>query len=85
MNYTEDLSNFKTLTGKEMALPGAPGHVFPGIGVTATESRLDPLETIAQIQAIRNAGASGFVLYCLGRTLEQETLPVLAGGILEGR
>jgi len=82
MNYTADTGNFGELTRAQMSLPDARGRVFPGIGVTASESRLDAIAVMDQIAALREAGAGGFVLFDLNRVLEKEILPVLRQGAL---
>ena len=80
MNYTDDPAKFETLVGDQVRLIGA-NQVFPGIGVTAAESRLDAVSTIDQIVALSRLGASGFVLFDLNRTVEREVLPYLRLGL----
>jgi hypothetical protein len=58
-------------------LQGGRERIFPGIGVTAAESRLDAVQAVDQVSAAREAGAPGFVLYGLTRALETEILPVV--------
>jgi hypothetical protein len=55
--------------------------IISGLGVTAAESRLTPIEVIDQINASRKAGAAGFALFDLDTTLRQEVMPVLRLGI----
>jgi uncharacterized lipoprotein YddW (UPF0748 family) len=83
MNYTTNLVAFQQFTRAQLRMPGGASKVYPGIGVTAAESRLTPLQVIDQIGSLRQAGARGFALYSLNRILEDETLPVLRLGILE--
>lgn len=78
MNYTENPDDFGAWTRRHLALPGAEARVFPGIGVSATESRLDPVQTLMQIQIARAAGARGFALFQANRTLLEEILPLLS-------
>jgi uncharacterized lipoprotein YddW (UPF0748 family) len=80
MNYTNNLAKFTEYTRNQIALPQAAGRIFPGIGVTAQESRLDAVEVIDQINALRREGAGGFVLFDLNHILEREILPVLSRG-----
>ena len=80
MNYTDDLKRFRAWTLSQIMLPSAKGRVYPGIGVTATESRLGPAEVIDQIAALRKLGAGGFALFDLDRVLTDEILPVLSLG-----
>lgn len=90
MDYTENSGRFQDLLRRQLALPGSAarlsspksgGKVFPGLGVTATESRLSPDQVIEQIRQARLAGAGGFVLFDLNRTMEHEVLPLLRLGI----
>ncbi|MDA0989294.1 MAG: family 10 glycosylhydrolase [Verrucomicrobia bacterium] len=80
MNYTDDTHGFTTLTRRQLALANARGKIYPGIGVTAAESRLSAIDTMEQIAALRREGAGGFVLYELNRILETEILPALSLG-----
>ena len=81
MNYFDTVNRFTSYTRIQLALPNTAGRVYPGIGVTAHESRLDAVETIDQIRAARAAGAYGFMLYDLNEALRQEILPALRLGI----
>ena len=81
MNYTADVDQFKELTISQLKLPAAGNAVLPGIGVTAGESRLDPVQVIEEILVLREAGAAGFVLFDLNKALSTETLPILSLGI----
>ncbi len=81
MNYTEDAFRFSALVEKQMALPGARGRIFPGIGITASESQLRPDEVVEQISILRRLQAPGFALYDLSQTLRQDVLPVLRQGV----
>jgi uncharacterized lipoprotein YddW (UPF0748 family) len=81
MDYTAGNDAFKNLVRRQLALANAGGRVFPGIGVTSSESQLTPDQVIEQIRQARAAGAGGFVLFDLNRTLEKDVLPVLRMGI----
>ena len=81
MNYTTFVDNFRDLTHAQLRQSGTPGRVFPGLGVTATESQLDPDEAIEQIAVLREAGARGFMLFDLSNTLREDTLPILSLGM----
>jgi len=81
MNYTESLSDFRRLTRAQLLLPRARGRVYPGIGATASQNRLEAFDVIDQIRAARSAGASGFVLFQLNHAARTEILPVLGLGI----
>lgn len=81
MDYDTDLASFNASIRKQLALPRAQGRIYPGIGVTAIESRLSPDQVIAQIRAVASAGGAGFMLFDLNPTLQHETLPILRLGI----
>jgi uncharacterized lipoprotein YddW (UPF0748 family) len=85
MDYTENLRDFVGLVRSQIALPGAAGRVYPGIGVTAMESRLDAMQVMDQIEVLRQAGAPGFVLFDLNPMLAFETLPLLRKGVTAPR
>lgn len=80
MNYSDDTAEFAGWLRNQMNLFSERGRVIPGIGVTSISSRLNGLQTLDQIRAARRAGASGFILYDLNRTLEKDVLPLLSQG-----
>lgn len=80
MNYTEYTGEFAAAVRRQCALPGASGRIYPGIGVTAAESRLTPDRVIEQIMQARALDCAGFVLFDLNATLAEETLPILRLG-----
>ncbi len=77
MNYEQDLDRFKRYLQTQLPLAPHPGRIIPGIGVTASTSRLNPIQTLDQIEAVRAAGAPGFILFDLNPTLETELFPIL--------
>jgi uncharacterized lipoprotein YddW (UPF0748 family) len=81
MTYTEDLSNFRSETARHLSFPGAKSRIVPGLGVTAGDSQLTPDKVIAQVRSLRELGAPGFVLFDLGPTLRNRTLPILGLGL----
>ncbi len=81
MNYSEDAGKIVEWYRKQAAYPGVRGRLYPGIGVTATESRLTAVGTIEQAAALRREGAGGFVLFDLNRTVEKDVLPYLRMGL----
>ncbi len=80
MNYTEDHAKFTTWYRKQASYPGARGKVFAGIGITATESRLNAVQTLDQIQSLRREGATGFTLFEANTTFQNDILPYLRMG-----
>jgi uncharacterized lipoprotein YddW (UPF0748 family) len=81
MNYVPDRNRFAALVQRQLALPGARGRVYPGIGVTAAESQLRPDHVIEQVVMLRRLNAGGFLLFDLSRPLLDETLPNLRLGL----
>jgi uncharacterized lipoprotein YddW (UPF0748 family) len=81
MNYTEDMTKFNEWLSMQTRSRKQAMKIISGIGVTAAESRLTPVEVIDQINAGRKAGAAGFALFDLDTSLRQEVLPVLRLGI----
>ncbi len=81
MDYSENLDQFSRLVKDQIALPYSRKRIYPGIGVTATESHLDKFEVIKQIKTTRENATGGFILFSLNRELEKEILPALRRGI----
>jgi len=81
MNYTADAQVFDEWVRNQVGLKAAGKRVFPGIGVTARESRLDALEVMDQIETVRKNGGRGFALFDLNRVLADEVLPYLRLGV----
>lgn len=81
MNYTESLDTLRDWLGTQTADPRLAARIISGVGVTAAESRLGPIETLRQIEAARKAKCVGFALFDLDETLRQAILPVLSEGI----
>jgi uncharacterized lipoprotein YddW (UPF0748 family) len=79
MDYTAQSSRFSKLITQQLALPNAR-RIYPGIGVSASESQLTPDQVIEQIILLRRAGARGFMLYQLDARMESELLPLLKSG-----
>jgi hypothetical protein len=67
--FQGDLARQKTLLG-----PRA-NRLFPGIG--ATTSALDAAELRRQIQAVRNAGLDGFLIFEYTPAVATDLLPAL--------
>ncbi|OGV63279.1 MAG: hypothetical protein A2283_15100 [Lentisphaerae bacterium RIFOXYA12_FULL_48_11] len=77
MDYIQNTVQFSNTVQKQLALPSAADRIYPGIGVTASESRLTPIQTMDQITIVSRSGAKGFALFDLDRFLEKEVLPLL--------
>ncbi len=81
MNYTENLAEFSSRAARQLALPGAAGRIWPGIGMSSGESQLRADQVIEQIRAARRAGAPGFCVFQLDDRLRSEVLPLLKLGL----
>ena len=85
MNYTEQREAFGALVGQQTRARRQASRLVGGIGVTASESRLDAAGVIDQVNILRSAGAAGFALFDLDATLAREILPVLKLGLTAPR
>lgn len=81
MSYTASLEKFIEWYRKQVSYPGVKGKVYAGIGVTSMECRLNAVETISQINALRQEGATGFTLFEANPTLKNDLLPYLKMGV----
>ena len=77
MNYTGNTDEFVKWTRRQMRMTGERDRIFPGIGCTASESRLDAVKTVDQIAAAKRLGATGVMLFDLNPVLATEILPFL--------
>ncbi len=80
MSYTDNPAKFIEWYRKQVSYPGVNGKVYAGIGVTSMECRLNAVETINQINALRQEGATGFTLFEANPTLKNDILPYLQMG-----
>lgn len=76
MNYTPDRMSFASLLKSQCRLPCAAG-IIPGIGVTASQSRLNADQTAAQLSLVKQAGFHGFVLFDFSPALASDVIPYL--------
>ncbi len=81
MNYTANSEEFRRLVSRQNGLSGARDRIYPGIGVTSTESQLTTDQVIEQISIVRETDCPGFVLFDLDPTLRDKVLPLLSLGI----
>lgn len=79
MDYTESFERFAEWTGEQARTRRQAMRTIAGIGVTASESKLDAAAVVRQIGITRDVGLAGFALFDLDETLEKEILPALAG------
>ncbi|MEG1788176.1 MAG: family 10 glycosylhydrolase [Kiritimatiellia bacterium] len=81
MNYTEDLTTLGDWIGTQTKDPRLASRIVSGIGVTAAESRLSPIDVLHQIDIARKSKCSGFALFDLDETLRKKILPILSQGV----
>ena len=81
MNYTEDEAALQDWLGTQTADPRLASKIICGIGVTASESRLDPIGVIRQVEIARRSKCRGFALFDLDEYLRKAILPVLSEGV----
>ena len=81
MNYTEQRDAFDALVAQQTRSRRQATRLVGGIGVTASESRLDAAGVIDQVNLLRSRDAAGFALFDLDATLAREILPVLRLGL----
>lgn len=81
MDYTENTDTFEKYLMQHAAFRTHARKTIAGIGVTANESRLTPLQVINQIRLARKYNMAGVALFDLDRTLEVTILPYLRLGL----
>ncbi len=80
MDYTNSDSEFAANVESQLEYVAGRVPVYPGIGVTASNSTLPPHRVAGQIHLARELGAGGFVLFNYGGAVPSELLPLLALG-----
>ncbi len=80
MNYTEDTAEFGGWVKAQLPYTANGAKLVAGIGVASSNSRLNGRQTLDQIQAARQGGAAGFILFDLTPALERDVLPLLRLG-----
>ena len=80
MDYTESMSQFESFIRQHAASSRNARRTIAGIGVTASESKLNASQVVEQIRLVRKYGLAGQSLFDLDTILEQKILPVLKKG-----
>jgi uncharacterized lipoprotein YddW (UPF0748 family) len=76
MNYTKEPNAFRdTVLRQQTQLAGARVRLYPGIGLSSY--RLEPMPLLRQIDATRELGTGGFLLFEFNETEATRTLPQL--------
>jgi len=81
MNYTADLEEYRRFCQTQNALSGARGKIVPGIAAIANEAELPAREIMRQVQAGREMGLPGFVLFKLDHVVAEHVMPLLSAGL----
>ena len=81
MDYTEDFAKFESFLRQHAQTASRARRTIVGIGVTANESRLSPVQVIRQNLLVRRYGLAGVALFDLDTTLEKRILPYLKMGL----
>ena len=81
MNYTEETGYFTELLTNQLARMPKGVSIYPGIGVTASNSLLTPDAVIEQIYLSRDLGASGWTIFDYSVDISGAVLPALAMGV----
>ncbi len=81
MNYTENPDYFAELLGNQLALLPKGFAIYPGIGVTASNSLLKPDAVVEQIYLSRHLGGSGWTIFDYSVDISEAVLPALTMGI----
>lgn len=81
MNYFENGKQYASVVLQQANTRQRARHIISGIGVTANESVLSPVQVVDQVNAARRAGVAGVALFDLDQTLAVRVLPVLRLGL----
>jgi len=85
MDYTDDHEHFRKLVTEQTSLVNGSIPFYPGIGASSSASGLGPDGVIAQILAVRQLAAPGFVIFQYDRSTAEQLLPELGKGITAPR
>ena len=79
MNYTASLAQFRNLSKAQLEVVGGKVPCYPGIGLL---EGLGPVGAVRQIQATRDLGTGGFIVWSVFPEYINEVYPYLGIGIL---
>jgi hypothetical protein len=80
MDYTNDEAQFAELVSGQLKLIGGRIPCYPGIGATASRSRLAPDQVVAQIRQARRLGAAGFTIFNYSSDTAESIVPAVGQG-----
>jgi uncharacterized lipoprotein YddW (UPF0748 family) len=81
MDYTASDTTFASLVGSQMKLIEGRVPLYPGIGATATDSKLTPDRVVGQILVARSLGAAGFAIFNLDARTAASIVPGVGLGV----
>ena len=81
MNYVENAKQYAGLVAHQGDTKARARRILSGIGVTANESTLTPVQVVDQVNAARRAGFAGVALFQLDANLATRILPILHLGL----
>jgi uncharacterized lipoprotein YddW (UPF0748 family) len=81
MDYTEDDAVFSRLVRRQVGLVDGRVPLYPGIGATASRSKLTPEHALEQIRRARTLGANGFVIFNLDGKTAVSIVPEVGRGL----
>lgn len=81
MNYVENAAKYRELVSRQGDTKARARRILSGLGVTANESALTPVQVVDQINAARRAGLAGVALFQLDANLAARVLPILRLGL----
>ena len=81
MDYTESMPQFESFLRQHAAPTKNARRTIAGIGVTASESKLNAQQVVEQIRLARKYGLAGESLFDLDTTLAEKILPALRKGV----
>jgi len=78
MDYTDDDAYFTRLVKRQLELTKHLIPIYPGIGVTSSNSALTPDRVLGQIYLAREAGALGFTLFDYTPSMASLAIPAFS-------
>jgi hypothetical protein len=84
MDYTESNGNFDGMVARQKPWAGRV-PCYPGIGASASSSRLPVEQVIEQIHITRRHQTGGFVIFNFGLPEARDLAPLLGMGIARDR
>jgi uncharacterized lipoprotein YddW (UPF0748 family) len=81
MDYTTSDRGFATLVAAQVALVDGRIPLYPGIGATASRSKLSADRVVGQIHLARTLGAQGFTIFNFSPATAESILPGLGLGV----